>query len=69
MYDFRHLNDFRQLSGQLLHSVRLDGYDMHRFEKKLLYATSFGAIVFKKQFWKYLLDLLKVSTISLKNAL
>ena len=50
MYDFRHLNDFRQLSGQLLHSVRLDGYDMHRFEKKLLYGTSFGAIVFKKQF-------------------
>ena len=25
MYDFKHLNDFRQLSGQLLHYVRLDG--------------------------------------------
>ena len=33
MYDFRHLNDFRQLSGQLLHYVRLDGYDLCRFEK------------------------------------
>ena len=27
MYDFRHLNDLRQLSVQLLHYVRLDGYD------------------------------------------
>ena len=33
MYDLRHLNDFRQLSGQSLHYVRLDGYDLYRFEK------------------------------------
>ena len=32
MYDFRHLNDFGQLSGQLLKYVRLDGYDLHCFE-------------------------------------
>ena len=47
MYDFRHLNDFRQLSGQLLHFVRLDGYDLNLFE--LLYATAFTAVVLKKK--------------------
>ena len=47
MYDFRHLNDFRQLSGQLLHYVRLHGYDLYRFEKDLLYA--FAAVVLKKK--------------------
>ena len=31
MYDIRHLDDFRQLSEQLLHYVRLDGYDLYRF--------------------------------------
>ena len=27
--------------------MRLDEYDLYRFEKKLLYATSFGAVFFK----------------------
>ena len=49
MDDFRHLNDFRQLSGQLLHYVRLDGYDLYRLEKKLLYATAFAVVVLKKE--------------------
>ena len=65
MYDFRHLNDFRQLSVHLLHYVRLDAYDLYRFEKKLLYATSFVAVVLKKKvrikYLRYLLDLLKAA--------
>ena len=27
--------------------MRLDKYDLYRFEKKLLYATSFGAVFFE----------------------
>ena len=49
MCDFRHLNDFRQLSVHLLHYVRLDGYDLYRFEKQLLYTTAFAAVVSKKK--------------------
>ena len=50
MYDFRHLNYFRQLSGLLLHYARLDGYDLYCFEKKKKkYTTSFAAVVLKKK--------------------
>ena len=48
MYDLRHLNYFRQLSGLLLHYARLDGYDLYCFEKKI-YTTSFAAVVLKKK--------------------
>ena len=48
-YDFSHLNDFRQFDVHLLHYLRLDRYDLYRFEKKkLLYTTSFVAVVLKK---------------------
>ena len=39
----------RQLSVQLLHYGRLDGYYLYSFEKKLLYPTSFAAVVLKKK--------------------
>ena len=45
MHDFRYLNDLRQLSAQLLYNVKLDGYGLHRFGKKLLYAIPFVAVV------------------------
>ena len=48
MYDFRHLNDFRQLSGQLLHYVRLDGYDLYRFEETII-RNRFGSCCFEKK--------------------
>ena len=41
--------DFRQLFVHLLHYVRLDGYYLYRFEKKLLYVTSFAAAAFNNK--------------------
>ena len=49
MYDFRHLNDFRQLSGQLLHYVSLDRYDLYRFEKKTITRNCFCSCCFEKK--------------------
>ena len=40
----------KQLSVHLLHYVRLDGYDLYRFEKNLLFPTSFAAVVLKKTY-------------------
>ena len=42
------MHDFRQLSVHLLHYDRLDGYYLYRFQKKLLYATTFSAVVVNK---------------------
>ena len=49
MYDFRHLNYFRQLSGLLLHYARLDGYDLYCFEKKKKIPNLFCSFCFKKK--------------------
>ena len=49
MYDFRHLNDFRQLSVQPLHYVRLNGYDLYRFEKKTIIRNLFCSCCFEKK--------------------
>ena len=38
----------KELSVHLIHYVRLDGFDLYRFEKKLLFATSFAAVALKK---------------------
>ena len=54
----------KQLSVQLLHYVRLDGYGLCLFQKKLLHATFFVAVILKKKIrtdlLRYLLNLPKV---------
>ena len=49
MFDFRHLNDFGQLSVYLLHGVRLDWYDLYRFEKKTILANLLRSFCFEKK--------------------
>ena len=53
MYECRHLNDFKQLSGQLLHYVRIDGYDLYRFEKKTIIRKLFCSCCFEKKNYRY----------------
>ena len=51
MYDIRHLDDFRQLSEQLLHYVRLDGYDLYRFVT--IIRNRFCSCCFEKKNYRY----------------
>ena len=49
-YDFSHLNDFRQLDVHLLHYLRLDRYDLYRFEKKAGIHNLFCSCRFEKKY-------------------
>ena len=61
----------KNLSVHLLHYVGLDGYDLYRFEKKTIIRNLFCSCCFEEnlptKFLRYMLDLLKVSTIPLKK--
>ena len=61
----------KNLSVHLLHYVGLDGYDLYRFEKKTIIRNLFCSCCFEEnvptEFLRYMLDLLKVSTIPLKK--
>ena len=61
----------KQLSVQLLHYVRLNGYGLCRFQKKLLHATFSEVVVLKKKIRTalliYLLNFSKVSIVPLKK--